>query len=151
MMIKQQGWIGIPFNVPSLKNSKQIIQLKSKKGPPRPILIPSKTHKKYAKNTGIIWKAELPWFKAMTLNQLLPLQVGFYFVRDTKRLFDYGNAIATCEDLMTEYGWIPDDNCDELLSVPCGHHVDKANAGVYIRVISEVYIPRPLEFEKSDA
>lgn len=166
-------WIWIEGNVPSLKNSKEIVSLHTKRKPNdykvkyaielpgrkslqldlicdrddetaapvirklRPILIPSKAHKKYEKAHGLDYRDAASKFRLMAKRHSKPLKVGFYFIRDSKRIFDYGNAIATVEDLMTSRGWIPDDNCQEIMSIPLGYHVDKYKPGVGIFVLHD--------------
>ena len=169
-------YIYIPGNVPSLKNSKEIVSLHKKlldneqkikhvielpgreplevelmldmsntsKAPVvrklRPILIPSKAHKKYEKASAMAWRQAAPPFRRLLQGHSKPYKLGFYFVRDSKRIFDYGNAIASCEDIMTTRGWIDDDNCQEIMPVPLGYHVDKATTGVYITVLPNDFL-----------
>jgi len=66
-----------------------------------------------------------------------PLLIGFYFVRDSNRAFDFVNPLQTVQDMMVSYGWIPDDNIKEMIPIPVQidgryYHVDKDGAGVYI-------------------
>ena len=121
--------IFIPGNVPSLKNSKQIMVFGGKKA-----LVPSKTHRKYHKATLPIWKELGSVFRARTESDVPPFEVKFYFVRDSRRRFDYTSAIDTCQDIMSEAGWWEDDNADICKPRAIGYHVQKEKAGVWIWV-----------------
>ena len=137
-------WYYIPGNTPSLKNNKEIVRFKGKNGQLHTSLVSSKRHKKYAKDTGIIWKTEGKRFKLDTMGVDKPFNVCFYFVRDTRRKFDYTNALDTCQDLMVEYEWFEDDNSTIMRPIPCGYHVDKNKAGVYIALLeSNIAFPTP--------
>jgi len=140
-------WIKIPGNVPSLKNNKEIVHipLPGQNGidralkKMRPMLIPSKAHKKYEKATAPIWRNKANDFLKLTRGHLRPLKVGFYFVRDSRRLFDFDNAIATCQDIMITRGWIADDDCSQMMGIPIGYHVDKEKCGVWVTVLPDDY------------
>lgn len=69
-----------------------------------------------------------------------PLMIGFHFVRDSKRKYDYCNMLQICQDMMVKHQWIEDDNVDEMYPVPFkvdGKYstVDKSKPGVYIKVL----------------
>jgi hypothetical protein len=63
-----------------------------------------------------------------------PLAVHFQFVRATKHQFDYINPAQTVQDLMVKFGWIDDDNADEVVPVFEPYTFDKTNCGVWIWV-----------------
>ncbi len=137
------NWFFIPGNTPSLKNSKRIVgRGKFKK------LIPSERHETYEKETKGYYQAQALSFIIESKIYDKPLNIAFYFVRDSRRKFDYTNAIDTVQDLIVKNGWIEDDNCTEMKPVIAGYHVDKENPGVYISIIPEgqLEIPKP-EFE----
>lgn len=120
--------IFISGNVPSSKNSKQWTGR---------CLINSKTVQKYLKLYA--YQFQLPknrnTFKKMLKGKEKPYRIGFYFVRDSKRRFDYINAAQLPCDLMTQHNWIDDDNANEIIPVFLGHEVDKNNPGVRIEVL----------------
>jgi hypothetical protein len=146
----------IPGNVPSLKNSK----VKTSKG-----IFPSKTVSKYLKSFGISsYSSEkktvsikktfkgnrfIDYFKEEELNRInqlrqenIPICIGFHFIRDSKRRFDFGNACQIICDLMTAYDIIEDDNMNCLIPFPImvndrWFSYDKENPGVLIKVINE--------------
>lgn len=131
--------IFIPGNVPSLKNSKQIIQIPIKGGcgKKRPMLTSSKSVKAYERNTLMYWKINASKFREEAKwHQGKPLNVAFKFLRGSKHKFDYTNALDTVQDLMVRYGWIPDDNADEILPVIKPYEYNKSTPGVLIWIES---------------
>jgi len=111
--------IFIPENVPSLKNSK----VKTSRG-----IFSSTTVKKYLSSLGIqrystrrkevIGYKTRPnhieslrgQFEEALKNKGEPILLSFHFVRNTKRLFDFGNATELIFDLLTAHDIISDDN-----------------------------------------
>ena len=68
------------------------------------------------------------------------MEIGFYFVRDSRRKFDFVNLVQTIQDIMVRSEWLPDDNMDEMVPVPIEidgwcYRVDKNQPGVYIVVL----------------
>ena len=118
--------IFIKGNVPSSKNSKQWTGK---------YLIASKTVRAYLKEYEYQYDEFIKEFKEMAKNKDKPLRIGFYYIRDSKRKFDYINMAQIVQDLMVKHGWIDDDNCDEIIPVFLGYEVDKKNAGVRIEVL----------------
>lgn len=126
--------IYIPYNVPSSKNSKQWTGK---------MLIHSKTTRTYIKNTKqhyIKLKEEFDKQVAQVLGGTniehhLPLHIDMFFLRSSKRKFDYINPAQTVQDLMVKYDWIEDDNCDIIVPHFSGYRVDKENPGVIIKVL----------------
>ena len=47
-----------------------------------------------------------------------PFHIGFHFVRDSKRKFDFINALQIVQDMMVEHNLIEDDNMDLLIPYP---------------------------------
>jgi hypothetical protein len=123
--------IFIPGNVPSSKNSKQWTGK---------ILIDSEVTRRYRANTAIFWKAHRTDFLKMVKDKPKPLLIGFHFVRNSRRRFDFCNMVQILQDMAVQYGWLPDDNCDEMLPFPMQdednrwYAIDKNNPGVYIKV-----------------
>jgi len=115
----------IPFNTPSSKNSKVWTGR---------YLVNSKAVQKYIKATKAYWIDNTNDFVRATQSHEKPLRVHLYFVRDSKRKFDLVNASQIVLDLMVEYGWIPDDNADEIIPVFEGYEVNKTKAGVFIDI-----------------
>jgi monomeric isocitrate dehydrogenase len=140
--------IWLDGNVPSLKNSK----IKTSRG-----IFPSKTVKKYLQNIGIqkysvrekIVKGYVTKpnkfgeltsdFKKAASNKKYPLKIGFHFVRNSKRSFDFHNAVQIIADLMVAHDFIEDDDMDHFIPVPLKikgkyYSIDKERPGVYIKI-----------------
>jgi hypothetical protein len=123
--------IFIPGNVASSKNSKQWTGTK---------LIWSKIASEYRDNTATLYLMYRLKFQTACKGKDKPLAIGFYFVRDSRRKFDFVNMVQTVQDIMVRSEWVPDDNMDEMVPVPVEidgrvYHVDKAGAGVYIMAL----------------
>ena len=129
-MITDGKFVFIPHNTPSLKNAKQIIQCGG-----RPRLIPSATHRRYESETCWYWKQGAESFKALCIGNEKPYKVGFYFIRDSQRKFDFTSPTDTCQDMMVKHGWIEDDNMTEIIPVILGYEVNKEKAGVLITIL----------------
>ena len=123
--------IFIQGNTPSSKNSKQFVTLKNGKT----MLLNSKTVQKYIKESKADWILNKNNFKKMIKDKEKPYKIELYFIRDSKRRFDYINAAQIIFDLMQEYGYIDDDDSTNVIPVFKGFEVDKAKAGVEIRVL----------------
>lgn len=140
--------IWIPYNVPSLKNSK----IKTSRG-----IFPSKTVKNYLSDLGIqkysSSKKEVIGYKTKPnlfenlreqFNKELkgckpPFEIGLHFVRNSSRKFDFNNASQIIADLMVAHNFIEDDNMDYFLPYPLkingnAYTIDKNNPGVYIKI-----------------
>lgn len=154
-----ENMIFIPGNCPSLKNSK----IKAGNG-----VFSSKTVKKYLNKLGIqtyssskkIVKGYVTRpnefetfrkrFELLLENKDFPVLISFHFVRDSKRLFDFGNATEILFDLLTAHDIIPDDNVKYIFPsvmsregvLPTSDNfrqhewfsVDRENPGVYILI-----------------
>lgn len=118
--------IFISGNVPSSKNSKQWTGK---------MLINSKTVRNYIKNHSDEWWENTEKFKEMIKEKEKPYKVGFYFIRDSKRKFDYINVAQLPLDLMQDYNWIDDDDVNNVIPVFLGYEVDKENPGVRIEIL----------------
>ena len=123
--------IFISGNTPSSKNSKQFVTLKTGKT----LLINSKIVQKYIKESKADWLINKNEFFKMLKDKEKPYKVELYFIRDSKRKFDYINAAQIVFDLMQEYGYIEDDDSQNIIPVFKGFEVDKARTGVEISVI----------------
>ena len=123
--------IFIKGNTPSSKNSKQFVTLKNGKT----MLLNSKTVQKYIKESKGDWILNKNNFKKMIKDKEKPYKIELYFIRDSKRRFDYINVAQIIFDLMQEYGYIEDDDSQNIIPVFKGFEVDKARAGVEIRVL----------------
>ena len=141
--------IFIPGNVPSSKNSR----INTKHGS-----FASKTVKSYLNSLGIqsyssskklvkgyVNKPNLienlrEDFLKQTSGKQLPLEIGFHFVRDSRRKFDFHNIVQGVFDLLTASDFIIDDNMDCVIPFALKrdgkfYSVDKENCGVWIKII----------------
>jgi len=140
--------IFIPFNVPSSKNSR----INTTNGS-----FASKTVKSYLNKLGIqsyssskkIVKGYInrpnlieelkPQFEELIKGKELPLEIGFHFVRDSKRKWDFHNIVQVILDILTASDIIIDDNIDCVIPYVLKidnkfYSVDKENCGVWIKI-----------------
>ena len=128
--------IFITGNTPSSKNSKRIITITNKKtGKKTTRLINSEVTKKYIKTSKTDWILNKNNFKKMLENKEKPYKIELFFIRDSRRRFDYINAAQIIFDLMQEYGYIEDDDSQNIIPVFKGFEVDKDRTGVKIEVL----------------
>lgn len=139
--------IFIPFNTPSLKNSK----IKTSRG-----VFRSKTVSKYLREIGVQnyspsrkevkeYKTRPNLFreafeKAKWEKPETVIVLGFHFVRGTRHKFDFGNISQAPLDLMTAHDFIEDDNMDFVIPMPYKkkgkwYTYSKENPGVFIKVL----------------
>ena len=116
-------------NVPSSKNSKRWTGRN---------LIPSKTVENYLEQYEIQYKLYANKFKEMIKDKKKPYYIGFYFIRNSKRKFDYNNLTQLPQDLMVKHKWLDDDNADYIVPIGLGYTVDKAKAGLIITVLDTI-------------
>ena len=136
----------IQFNVPSSKNSK----MATKRGVFHSAAIRRYLQKigvkKYRKNEHENYKTSPNLFEkavAPMREHIKPLNppylMGFHFIRDTKRKFDFINIAQIICDLLVAHKVIEEDNMDYLIPVPLmidgdWYSVDKEKAGVIIEI-----------------
>lgn len=123
--------IFIAGNTPSSKNSKQFVTLKNGKK----LLLNSKIVRKYIDKSEMDWRFNKTEFFKMLKGKNKPYKIELYFIRDSKRKFDYINAAQIIFDLMQEYGYIEDDDSTNVIPIFKGFEFDKARAGVEIEVL----------------
>lgn len=129
-MMNNPNSLFIPGNTASSKNSKRIVTRGSKT-----FLIGSKTTMRYKQNTAKFWLIKKNTFLKLLEGKTKPYNLGFYFVRDSKRKADYANLVQLPLDLMQEYGWLENDDMETVVPVFLGYEVDKLKAGVLISVL----------------
>ena len=128
--------IFIAGNTPSSKNSKRIITITSKKTRKKTTrLINSEVTEKYIKNSKADWVLNKRNFLKMLIGKEKPYKIELFFIRDSRRRFDYINAAQIIFDLMQEYGYIEDDDSTNVIPIFKGFEVDKTRAGVKIDVL----------------
>ena len=151
-----QKGVFLKGNIPSLKNSKEIQTYKKwipdPDDPSSKILRqfnrlgPSKTVNKYL----IDWENQYPMHKVDIQNLFRndkPWIIGFYFVRDSKRKFDFNNATQIVQDLMVKYNYFGfdsngkpnEDHMDNIWPVPLGYTVRPENPGVFLCNMKDIW------------
>lgn len=139
----------IKFNTPSLKNSK----IATSRG-----VFASKTVGKYLRAHGIQhyssskktvtrYKTIPMTFPIEELKKLFegaeyPIKIGFHFVRDSNRAFDFGNVSQILFDMFTAFDIIEDDSMKYVLPFPLEidgkyYSVDKDNPGCWITILDQ--------------
>ena len=69
-----------------------------------------------------------------------PIKMGFHFIRNSKRDFDFNNANQIIMDLLVAHDVIEDDCMRIIVPFPLEingtfYSVDKENPGVYIKIL----------------
>ena len=142
--------IFIPGNVPSSKNSK----VATSKG-----VFHSKTVAKYLRSIGVKsynlryrtvaeYRQRANLFRQSVGSYFdgiqYPVVLGFHFVRDTRRQFDFHNACQVIADLLVAHGYLQDDSMDYLIPVPHmvngrWYSLDRINPGVFLEIVNYKY------------
>jgi len=143
-------------NVPSSKNTREIVHPKSKRARwnadrsfqgsivtakdlpmmrSKSKVIASKLVRDYEKRTEMLWISYAAKFRKVLEGLQKPYRVSFKFIRDSNRKFDYINSAQIVQDLMVKHGWIDDDNADELVPVFERYEVNQKDSGVIITII----------------
>lgn len=139
--------IFISGNVPSSKNSKNAVAGKG--------VFHSSTVKKYLSAKGIqnysgskktvkgyvskpnLFRKEIGPLKEILESMDKPILLGFHFVRDSKRHYDFHNAVQIIFDLMVAHQIIEDDDTTNIYGLPYPidgkfESHDKDKAGVFL-------------------
>jgi hypothetical protein len=124
----------IEGNVPSSKNSKRIVR---NPATGVPFLIDSENAAKYKKVNSIYYLAHKAGFNAFMKDTDQPIRLIMYFVRDSKRRFDYHNASQIITDVMVKLGMLPDDDADTVIPVYAGYEVNPDKAGVFLYALPD--------------
>ncbi len=152
---ESNGYIYIPGNVPSLKNSKQIFTNK-KTG--KSFITSSELCKEYIEQKKTHFMTFKPRFLKLIEGKPYPLTIQFFFIRDKHKSFDYGNITQILLDCMTgnayypptkdkvvnaerkvkrqNFAWVEDDDADHIVpNYATGYGYDPKLAGVIIKVL----------------
>ncbi len=117
--------VWIPENTPSSKNSRIWTGRFS---------IVSKATKKWKDETQEYWEKHAEKFRKEFDSKQKPVKIYFKFIRKSRHKFDYHNISQAPCDEMVRYGWIPDDNADEMIPVFEKYEYNKQNPGVWITI-----------------
>lgn len=113
-------------NTPSSKNGRQWTGKYS---------VASKSTQKYYKESKQDWIDLKEGFLKLIEGKAKPYKIQLEFVRNSRRRFDYLNPAQTIFDQMVNYGWLDDDNVDEIVPVFAPYRYDKENPGCTIKVL----------------
>jgi hypothetical protein len=122
--------IFIPGNMPSSKNSKQMIINNG-----RTFFVWSKAAQRYVRHSKKAYMGYTDIFKEHLKGIEKPYRISFKFIRGSKHKFDYPNPLQTVLDLMVTYGWLDDDNADEIIPVFEPYSYSKEKPGVVIGIL----------------
>ena len=122
----------VPTGTPSSKNSRQWNGRR---------LMPSKATNLWRQETAEWWDYNKDKFKDQLIGLEKPYLLGLHFVRKSKHKFDQINPSQTIFDEMTKYGYIDDDNNDEMIPFPLSIEgkwftYSKDEPGCYIKILS---------------
>lgn len=145
----------IPGNVPSLKNGKVPVSIP---GRAHTTLVPSPAVKKYLQGLGVkshsaagveeyktrpnLFRLHAEPLKAEIEAAGKPAYLGFYFIRDSRRRFDFHNAVSILSDLLVAHGILSDDCVDFFIPLPIRdgrgriYRVDRESPGVWIGLVN---------------
>ena len=122
--------IFIPGNMPSSKNSKQMIINNG-----RTFFVWSKAAQRYVRHSKKAYTSYTDIFKEHLKGIEKPYRISFKFIRGSKHKFDYPNPLQTVLDLMVTYEWLDDDNADEIIPVFEPYDYSKEKPGVVIGIL----------------
>ena len=120
--------IFIPGNVPSSKNGRRWTGR---------YFIVSKQTARYYKESKKEWEKGKKKFKKLVKGLKKPYKITFKFSRKSRHKFDYINPAQTIQDQMVKFGWIDDDNADEIIPSFEEFLYDKDSPEVYINILKE--------------
>ena len=116
----------ISGNTPSSKNSKVWTGT---------YFIPSANTRQWLRATKKEWIAQRDAFKEALLGLRKPYYIEFTFVRKSRHKFDYINIAQAPCDQMKEYGWLDDDDMDNIKPYFGDYRYDKLSPGCIIKIL----------------
>ena len=131
-------------NTPAKKDGVRIVRAGG-----RPILLPSARHERWYRQNAAALGVRIIRGRVRTEDRLtsysgvsLPLpgrtRISIRFYRDSRRRWDYSNALDAVQDLLVDFGILSDDNAEVLCLGDITHEHDKLNprAEVTLEVVS---------------
>jgi len=146
--VREGTAIFIDGNVPSQKNSKQILRKRTNikeycphckkflKTKTIPFIASSKLTLKYKEVKEVEYLKSKRLFKKLTKGIKPPYVIGYFIIRDSKRGFDYTNISEAPQDIFTKLGFWDDDKMVFNIPIFLGYHVSKPNAGLIIVILN---------------
>jgi len=148
------GAFYIPGNVPSSKNSKEIIYIYTGRSSccnakyiksngkficmkcrqvttpgKRPVLSESKLTKEYKEKTSL-------YYSSQVIRELFdlkkPIGLGMFFIRSSKHHYDFINASQVICDILVKNNVIDDDDTQNVIPIFLGEKYDKEEPGVVL-------------------
>lgn len=129
---RRENKIFIPGEVPSKKNSQQILFNPQTK---RHFISVNALVAKYERQSKIFYNQNREIFKLQSQGKPYPLEVEFTYQRRTKQPFDFNNLSQMVQDMMVSCGWIEDDNFNFLIPATPKVVFNKELYGVWIKVL----------------
>ena len=131
-------------NTPAKKDSARIVRAGG-----RIVLLPSARHERWYRENAAALGARIVRGRVRPEDRLasysgvsLPLpgrtRISIRFYRDSRRRWDYSNALDAVQDLLVDFGILSDDNAEVLCLGDITHEYDKLNprAEVTLEVLS---------------
>ena len=120
-------------NTPAKKDGARIVRAGC-----RPLLIPSARHERWYRANAAALGARIVRGRVRPEDRLasyggvsLPLpgrtRISIRFYRDSRRRWDYSNALDAVQDLLVDLGILSDDNADVLCVGNLTHALDREN------------------------
>ena len=120
-------------NTPAKKDSARIVRAGG-----RPLLLPSARHEQWYRANAAALGARIVRGRVRPEDRLtsyggvsLPLpgrtRISIRFYRDSRRRWDYSNALDAVQDLLVDLGILSDDNADVLCVGNLTHALDRGN------------------------
>ena len=146
--LRQKVMIFIPYNTPSLKNTKVAGKFRPKTVTKYLMQLGIRDYSP-TKKTVLEYKQGLKTYRPNLFRQAVgdyfkdaehPILLGMHFVRKTRHKFDFNNASHIITDLLTAHQFIEDDNMEYLIPFPFRvngkwYTYDKKNPGAYIKIL----------------
>ena len=131
-------------NTPAKKDGARIVRAGG-----RPILLPSARHERWYRQNAAALGVRIIRGRVRPEDRLtsysgvsLPLpgrtRISIRFYRDSRRRWDYSNALDAVQDLLVDFGILSDDNAEVLALGDITHEYDALNprAEVTLEVVS---------------
>ena len=120
-------------NTPAKKDGARIVRAGC-----RPMLLPSARHERWYRQNAAALGARIVRGRVRPEDRLtsyrgvsLPLpgrtRISIRFYRDSRRRWDYSNALDAVQDLLVDFGILSDDNADVLCVGNLTHDIDREN------------------------
>lgn len=133
--VKPQNWVyEIPGTPTTKKNSQRIVNVKTKNGGKRSIILPSKQYEAYRKSSAAYLTPQTD--EPITF----PVILSCWYYMPTKRQVDLANLIEATQDILVEAGILADDCRDIVSGLDCSRvFYDKERPRVVIQISRDLF------------